>query len=343
MALEDRIRQVLIEANTGNTADTGITYSDNAKIEAGKKNKESIKGEEPKEVTKGDGSEPEVAADNAKIEAGKRKKLETSPGGEIPAGAPDNENNKKNFVDTNPQGGVKEHIDALTDGEELSEEFKQKAAVILEAAIADGVAKEIERLEEEYTQQLVEAVEEVREDLEANIDGFLNLMVEKWIEANEVALESGIKNEVLENFVDGLKTLFKETYIELPEEKLDILDEQANEIDVLNDNLGEAVNIIENLEARVIELTKTRIQESVGDLLTDKDFEKFAQLCEGVEFTSEDAYESKLKTVKESYFPTKTQQNSVIAEGDTPVPQALTEGSIAKYAAALSNPLAFKR
>ena len=234
------------------------------------------------------------------------------------------------------------HIDALSEGEALSEEFKLKAATILEAAINDGVKKQLDTLEEQHEQQLDEAVIAVRTDLVEQIDKFLDIMVNEWVEENKLAIEHGIKLEKMENFVDGLKTLFKENYVEVPEEKLDILDEQSHKIDSLILQLDEAVMKTHQLEEAVKYAKIDQIQESVGKSLTVSEFEKFETLCEGIEFTTEEAFEVKLQTIKENYFP-KTKRDSVITEHDTPVPQNLVEGAMAHYVQALTNPLAFTR
>ena len=299
-------------------------------------------------------AEDDEAMQNGKITAGKSKKLEPKDeeeafdlegdDGDIPA-----EGNKKNNVKTNPQPGapaknptVAEHVDALAEGEELSEEFKTKAAAILEAAIADGVSKELNRLDEAYAQRLDEAVEAVRDELVEEIDGYLSEAVETWMQDNELALERGVKTDIVENFIDGLRTLFAENYIEVPDEKLDVLDEQAEKIDELTEKLNESISVIESLHSEVISLTKTRVMESVGDSLTDTDFEKFAGLCEGIEYTSEDQFEEKLKTIKENYFP-KVKRDTVVAESDSPVQSTIVEGAMSHYVNALTSPLAFKR
>lgn len=270
---------------------------------------------------------------NAKIKAGLSKKLEA--GGEIKAISTDEPNNKRNNVDKNM---VKEHIDALTENEELSEDFKTKAAVILEAAIADGVAKEVERLEEELAVQLDEAVDTVKAQLVEDIDGFLNVIVEKWMEENELALERGIKVDIVENFIDGMKNLFKENYIEVPDEKLDVLDEQAEQIEALlaaNAELSESVaKLTEDVQAS----KKALAIEEVGSDLTDTDFEKFAGLLENVDY-SED-FETKAKTILESYFPkTKVKHTKAIEEGTKEEVEVPAEMN--KYVEALSGQLKF--
>jgi hypothetical protein len=290
--------------------------------------------------------EHDEAAQNAKINAGKGRKLEVDKvTGEASTDEPNNKRNRKGTdlqkgAEKNPVG---EHVEALMAGEDLSEEFKTKAGAILEAAIADGVAKEIARLDEEYAVQLDEAVEAVRDELVEEIDGYLNEMVEAWMQENQLALERGVKADIVENFVNGLKDLFKENYIEVPEEKYNVLDEQANKIDELTSLLDESVATIETLTTEVKALSKKSVMESVGAPLTDTDYEKFASLCEGVEFTSAEEFEVKAKTIKENYFP-KNKRGSVIAEGDEPAaPEQLVEGAMSHYVAALTNPLSFKR
>lgn len=289
--------------------------------------------------------EDDEAAKNAKIVAGKGRKLEVDKVKGEPS--TDEPNNKRNAKGTPLQKGaeknpVGEHVEALMDGEDLSEEFKVKAGAIMEAAIADGVAKEVTRLEEQYAIQLDEAVEEMKEGIVAEIDGYLTEAVEKWMADNELALESGIKSDITENFVNGLKDLFKENYIEVPEEKYNVLDEQAEKIDELTSLLDESTSTIETLTVEVKTLSKYRVMESVGDSLTDTEYEKFAGLLEGVEFTSTEEFEEKAKTIKESYFP-KTKRESVISESDEPASNMLVEGVMSKYVDALANPLSFKR
>ena len=253
---------------------------------------------------------------------------------------PDSTEDNKLFKFPKSKKDVKEHVDALTDGEGLSEDFKAKAATILGVAINEGVAQELDRLEEEYAERLDEATNTVRDEIVEHINGFLNLMVENWMEKNALAIETGIKNEVLENFVDGLKNLFKESYIEVPEEKLNILDEQANKIDDMAAQLSESKKFIDALSLKVIEMSMKSIQESVGASLADTEYDKFVGLCEGVEFESEASYEAKLKTIKESYF-TKSKRSSA-PETVAPEQKSLSE-HVSKYAQALSNPLTFTR
>lgn len=357
MSLEDKIK-ALLEGKTGeevsekeliegkdkekdddNDADDKGGEDDDDADDAAEKDNEKIKKGMKEETDS-------TASKNAKITAGKGRKLEVDKvTGES---SEDEPNNKRNRKGTDIQKGaeknpVSEHVIALMSGEDLSEEFKTKASAILEAAIADGVAQEIARLDEEYSTRLDEAVEAVRDELVEDIDGYLSEMVEKWMTDNELALERGVKADIVENFVNGLKDLFAENYIEVPEEKLDVLDEQAIKIDELTTLLDESVTTVADLTEKVKELTKTRIAESVGDSLTDTEFEKFAKLLEGVEFTNDEEFEVKAKTIKESYFPKMKRKSQISEDAELAAPESLNEGAMAAYVNALTNPLTFKR
>ena len=242
------------------------------------------------------------AADNAKINAGKSKKLEVDKNtGEPSTVEP---NNAKNNVEKNM---VAEHVAALLTGEELSEDFKAKAAVIFEAAVSEVVEARLLALEEEHAQKLDEAVTAMKAELVENIDGFLDEIVEGWMEENKLAVERGIKVDIVENFIDGMKDLFKEHYIEVPEEKVNILDEQAETIETLQAALTTASEQIATLSEEVSTSKKALVIESVGEYLSDTDFEKFTNLCENIEYS--ELFESKAKTIRESYFPKAKQSN----------------------------------
>jgi len=288
--------------------------SDNAKAETGK-SKKLDNGTMDTSDPAGGGQDGQTKTDNAKIDAGKSKKLGNS---------------------------VKEHMDALSFGEDLSEDFMVKAATIMEAAIAEGVEQELNRLDEEYAQRLDEAVDAVRDELVENIDGYMTEAINTWLEANELALERGIKGEIIENFIDGLKNLFTEHYIDVPEEKLDILDEQASEIEELTAALDESVSTMANMEQEIVTLKRANIVENVGSTLTATEKDKFVGLCEGLTFESAETFEQKVKTIKESHFP-KTKKATVIAESDTPVQSVELNNTMAAYVNVLSGPLSFKR
>lgn len=238
---------------------------------------------------------------------------------------------------------VKEHVDALlaADGS-LSEDFKQKAATILEAAILDGVNKKAAALEEEYSEKLDEAVEDMQEAVVRQIDGYLDAIVEEWMKTNELAVERGVKAEILEGFVDGLKTLFAENYIEVPEEKVNVLDEQASTIEEMSSVLKESAEEIESLKAQLASATKRNLIESNCAGLAATEQARFRELCEDIEFADADSFVTKIGVIKETYFKGSKSTKSVIPPVDSPS-KVIQEGTINKYAEALKMPTAFKR
>jgi len=251
-----------------------------------------------------------------------------------------NEEELDDEVDT-----TKEHIDALLSGEELSEEFRTKATTIFEAAVADGVKKQVAQLEEQYNEMLNDAIISVQEELVDKIDGYLGTIVEEWVTENQLAIERGVKADLVEEFIDGLKKLFNDHYVDIPEEKADILDEQIERLESAESELAEAAQKVAELEEEVVELRKLRNIEMVGEELTDSQFEKFLSLCENVDFESEESFVNKIKTIKESYFPSKTAVNeSVSINMDTPLlVDEKTSETINAYVKALSSPLTFKK
>ena len=221
--------------------------------------------------------------------------------------------------------GVKEDIDALMNGEELSEEFKQKATTIYEAAVMSRVKQEVARLEEEFESKLAEQVAKNVEGLVEQVDGYLGYVAEQWIAQNEIALERGMKSEILEGFVAGLKDLFEEHYIDVPEERFDVLGEMESKIEELEAKLNEQV-------AANVEMSKTLAEQKRGDIvktvsegLTDTETEKFMGLVEELSYEDAETFETKVKTIRENYFTTKAAAGTVKSVvTDAPV-EALTE------------------
>ena len=199
---------------------------------------------------------------------------------------------------------VKEHVDALMNGEgDLSEEFKRKAATVFEAAVKSKVREEVERLEEDYRNDLEENMVKTQEGLTEKVDNYLNYVVEEWTKENELAIERGLKGEIAEDFISGLKQLFEDHYIDVPDEKYDVLEAQSQKISELEAKLNEEVekNIgFKNNNAKLVR--EQVISQCTGDL-TEVEIEKFKSLTEDVDFTDEDSFRSKLDTLKESYFP----------------------------------------
>jgi hypothetical protein len=202
-------------------------------------------------------------------------------------------------------------VEALFNGEEgLTEEFRQKAETIFEAAVTSRIKEEVARIEEaleaRFEEQLQEAIEENVEGLVEHIDGYLNLMVEQWMENNAVALESGMKSDILESFVSGMKNLFEEHYIDVPEEKFDVLESMESEIQALNAKLDEAVAKNVELNQELNESKRTEIVAEACEGLSDLEAEKLQTLAEEISFEDTDSFAQKMQTIRENYFAKKT-------------------------------------
>jgi len=237
---------------------------------------------------------------------------------------------------------IKDDINALTEGEDLTEEFKQKAATIFEAAVMNRVKQEVAKLDEANQIALDEQVEQIKEGLVEKVDGYLDYIVEQWITQNEIALERGMKSEILEGFVSGLKSLFEQSYIDIPEEKFDVLGTLEEEVDGLNAKLDEqlAANVELNKELATYQVSKITADLSEGLVETDK--EKFHALVEELEFNGVESFQKKAQTIRESYFTNKVTTKTVVESVVTDAPITLTEEKnytpqIKGYMAALDN------
>jgi hypothetical protein len=209
--------------------------------------------------------------------------------------------------DAMPKLGVREDVEEMFAGQDLSEEFKENAATLFEAAIHARTILEVARLEEEYEEALIEAVTEIQEELSSKVDSYLEYVVESWMEENEVAIESTLRNELMEEFIDGLQGLFAEHYIAVPEDKVDVLEALAQKVEVLEGRLDETINENSELRAVVANVEKNEIFESLCDGLAFSQVEKFRALAEGIDFDGDvETYGKKLSFVKENYFKTKS-------------------------------------
>ncbi len=239
-----------------------------------------------------------------------------------------------------PIKGVKEDIDALMNGEELSEEFRAKATTIYEAAVTTRVKAEVARIEEEYAAKLEEEAAQIAEGLVEKVDGYLDYVVEQWIAQNELALEHGMKSEILEGFVAGLKGLFEEHYIDIPEEKFDVLGSMESKVEELEAKLNEQVATNVELNKTIGELKRNEIVETACEGLTDTEVEKLKGLAEELSYEDADTFKSKVQTIRENYFTTKQQAEVTSVVTDEPV-ETLTEEkkidpTMAKYLSALN-------
>ena len=204
---------------------------------------------------------------------------------------------------------VKEDVDALVEGEDLSEEFKQKASTIFEAAVKSKIRPEVERIELEKTQEIAEEHEAFKTELAEKVDGYLDYVVSEWMKENELAIERGLKGEIAEDFITGLKALFEEHYIDVPDEKYDILESQAQKIEELEGKLNETIGKLTEKKQSEDSLVRESVIKEVSSDLAETQSEKFASLVEDVEFTDKETFEEKLNTLKENYFPKSTPSN----------------------------------
>ena len=219
---------------------------------------------------------------------------------------------------------VKEDMAALFNGEDLSEEFKDKATTIYEAAVMARVKEEVARIEEEFEAKLAEQVAQNTEGLVEQVDGYLGYIAEQWIAQNEIALERGMKSEILEGFIGGLKGLFEEHYIDIPEERLDVLGEMESKIEELEAKLNEQLAANVEMNKTIAEQKRSDIVKTVSEGLTDTEVEKFTGLVEELAYEDAESFETKVKTIRENYFTTKVTSGVKSVVTDAPV-ENLTE------------------
>ena len=197
-------------------------------------------------------------------------------------------------------------VQALLEGEELSEEFQNKARTIFETAIKTKVADIKEELNESYANALVEELDTIKTGLTERVDSYLEYVADEWVQENQLAVEAGLKTEMTESFLEGMKSLFEEHYVTIPEEKYDVLNSMVDKLDEMENKLNEQIERNMALNSRLAESTADVIFADVAEGLADTQKEKLASLAENVEFESESDYREKLGTLKESYFPTKS-------------------------------------
>ena len=238
---------------------------------------------------------------------------------------------------------VKEDMDALVSGEDLSEEFKTKASTIFEAAVSAKVISEvnsrIDELETSYKKEISEAKEEHLSTVTEKVDGYLNYVTEEWMKENELAVEKGIRSELVEDFMSGLKNLFTEHYIDIPEEKVDLVDDLFEKVEELEQKLDESINTSVDIKKELADYKKSETLREVSEDLADTEKEKLGKLAEGIDFEDKTQYSEKLEVIKENYFP--KQQSETITEEleNTEEEQDISESVdpiMSKYASALT-------
>ena len=224
---------------------------------------------------------------------------------------------------------------------DLSEEFKDKAATIFETAVKTRIKEQTKILEAQYEEKLTSEKETIKEAMTEKVDSYLNYVVEEWMKENELAVERGIRTEIAEDFITGLKDLFKEHYIDVPEEKYNVLDDLTNQNKKLEDKLNEQIEKNVELSKKVSDADRATIVAEISDDLADTETEKFEKMAENVEYDSADKFREKLETIKESYFPkTKIEETASKDEVDSvaanaPATESNTD-AMAAYTAAIT-------
>ena len=219
---------------------------------------------------------------------------------------------------------------------DLSEEFKRKAATVFEAAVKSKVRSEVERMEDEYKSELEENINATKEGLTEKVDTYLNYVVEEWMKENELAIERGLKGEIAEDFISGLKQLFEDHYVDVPDEKYDVLEAQSEKISELEGRINEMME--EQIQSKSVNATlvKEQVLSALSSDLAETEIEKFKSLIEDVDFSSEESYREKLGTLKESYFPKTQILTETLDDVETGIAQDIdTSDSMAAYMSAI--------
>jgi hypothetical protein len=253
------------------------------------------------------------------------------------------DNSAKNKASIATKGAVKEDVEEMFSGDELSEEFKEKAVTVFEAAVQARCIVEEVRLQEEYEQKLDEAVAGIEEEITTKVDQYLDYVIEQWVEDNKIAIESSLRAEIAEEFMGNLHKLFVESNINVPNEQLDVLGEMTAKVEELEARLDESVNRQLELQAVIDEAEKEAVFDEVSEGLAATQVEKLRTLAEGIDYADADTYKRKLDIVKENYFSDKTSApaatlvdvgESSLTEEAAPVP-----AEMAKYVTAISRTL----
>jgi len=234
---------------------------------------------------------------------------------------------------------MEEDVNALLQGEELSEEFQEKAKTIFEAAISAKVAAIKEGLEAQYEEKLLEEVVQIQEGLTARVDSYLEYVADEWMSENELAIEHALKTEMTESFLTGMKDLFEAHYVTIPEEKYNVIDSMVEKLDEMETKLNEQIEKNVSLNSRLAEAVAEGILDQVSGGLAETQKEKLASLAESVEFESEEKYREKLEMLRESYFSTKAApkaKTETLSEGSDAAPEVVS-GSMAAYLKTLSS------
>ena len=300
-------------------------------VNKGAKPAEAMKEEEDLEYDEDEelleASEEEDDEDEDEDEKGKKKSKKEED-------EEDDEDEMKEEYD------IEEDVNALLAGEDLSEEFQEKARTIFEAALRSKVSEIKETLEEQYSNVLAEEVEEIKTELAERVDSYLEYVADEWISENALAVEQGLKTEMTESFLQGMRGLFEEHYVSIPEDKYDVLESMVDKLDEMETKLNEQIEKNVSLNKRLAESVANGIFDEISEGLADTQKDKLASLSESVEFESEIEYREKLETLRESYFPSRgvspSARTETLSEGVDSSYESHS-GSMANYLKTLSS------
>ena len=319
-------------SNEGEDLGPAVTKPTDSNPDATKKTKQ----------VSGDAQQKSAGAADAMPKIKEEQETEASEGSEEISETNEEETvaeDKVEVVEEDEKIDVSADVDALVKDEDLSEEFKTKAATIFEAALNSKVKEAKKKMHAGYEEKLKTESEKAKGELVEKVDSYLAYVVEEWMKENELALERGIKGEIAEDFISGMKTLFEEHYISVPDEKYDVLEDQASKIDSLEKKLNEEIEKNVELNKANSEKTATQIVSEMSDDLADTAKEKFNKLAEEVEYSNETDFRAKISTIKESYFGAKKEVSSDIddvAVGDSVGETIDLSKSMAAYTAAIT-------
>jgi len=319
-------------SNEGEDLGPAVTKPTDSNPDATKKTKQ----------VSGDAQQKSAGAADAMPKIKEEQETETSEGSEEISETNEEETvaeDKVEVVEEDEKIDVSADVDALVKDEDLSEEFKTKAATIFEAALNAKVKEAKKKMHAGYEEKLKTESEKAKGELVEKVDSYLAYVVEEWMKENELALERGIKGEIAEDFISGMKKLFEEHYISVPDEKYDVLEDQASKIDSLEKKLNEEIEKNVELNKANSEKTATQIVSEMGEDLADTAKEKFNKLAEEVEYSNETDFRAKISTIKESYFGAKKEVSSDIddvAVGDSVGETIDLSKSMAAYTAAIT-------
>ena len=307
-------------------------------VNKGAKPAEAMKGVKEEEELEDEDlieEETEEEIEEDIVEAKKEEEDEEDEEGEEEEDEDEEEGKKK----MKEEFSIEEDVNALLEGEELSEEFQEKARTIFEAALRSKVSQIQEAIEEQYAVALAEEVAEIKSELSERVDAYLEYVAGEWMEENALVIENGLKTEMTESFLQGMRGLFEEHYVTIPEDRYDVLESMVDKLDEMETKLNEQIEKNVSLNKRLAESVADGIFEQVADGLADTQKDKLASLAESVEFESEEEYREKLETLKESYFPSRvaspSTKSDTLSEGLGVAPESYS-GSMSTYLNTLS-------